>query len=33
VKTVQNYVSRGLSHLQVTDRRQAALRASKGREI
>jgi DNA-binding NarL/FixJ family response regulator len=32
VKTVQNYVSRILSQLQVTDRTQAALRARKGRE-
>jgi DNA-binding NarL/FixJ family response regulator len=32
VKTVQNYVSRILNHLQVTDRTQAALRARRGRE-
>jgi DNA-binding NarL/FixJ family response regulator len=33
VKTVQNYVSRILSHLQVSDRTQAALRVRKGREV
>lgn len=31
VKTVQNYVSRILDKLQVTDRTQAALRAREGR--